>query len=67
MSEENLKPGDVVELKSGGPAMTVKGTAYGTEGLICSWFDGKKVQEREFEPAQLKRRGSPEAPSVVGP
>jgi uncharacterized protein YodC (DUF2158 family) len=43
MSEE-IKEGDVVVLKSGGPKMTVTsvGDHYGTPTGWCAWFDGKK-------------------------
>jgi uncharacterized protein YodC (DUF2158 family) len=44
MAGEQLKPGDVVNLKSGGPKMTVTavGDNYGTMTVWCAWFDGKK-------------------------
>jgi uncharacterized protein YodC (DUF2158 family) len=41
-----IKPGDVVQLKSGGPLMTVNSVEaeYGgtTVKAWCTWFDGKK-------------------------
>jgi uncharacterized protein YodC (DUF2158 family) len=53
MAEQKFKPGDVVELKSGGPAMTVAGEEEFGE-LMCTWFDGKKKMDATFEPEQLK-------------
>lgn len=44
------KVGDVVQLKSGGPLMTISslsnlgGTDYG-----CTWFNGKKLERARFE------------------
>ena len=54
MSAENFKLGDVVQLKSGGPSMTV--TYVGSENtLYCKWFEGSKVHEGEFPSSALKR------------
>lgn len=53
-----FKVGDVVELKTGGPSMTVQslggtGTVQGKK-LMCSWFDEtKKLQEGYFAPETL--------------
>ena len=64
-----FKIGDVVQLKSGGPEMTVQdilGTttskpqtfAYTTAGhsegeLICKWFAGNKLETGLFKPETL--------------
>lgn len=49
----NLQAGDVVRLKSGGPAMTIK-YIDGKEAY-CQWFlDGKALQEG-FPLASLKQ------------
>lgn len=47
-----IQAGDVVELKSGGPNMTVKWIS-GTE-CYCEWFDGKKVVGSNFEITSLR-------------
>jgi len=55
MSE--LKKGDVVVLKSGGPRMTIRDTGnYGTieNGAYCVWFDGKKKYEDVFDIDTIK-------------
>jgi len=46
MSVSNIQAGDVVQLKSGGPYMTV---AWIEEGeACCEWFDGKKNAMAKF-------------------
>ena len=50
-----LKPGDLVVLKSGGPAMTVD--AVNTDifddnkvtGVLCAWFVGNKLERVRFD------------------
>lgn len=58
-----IKPGDVVVLKSGGPSMTVR--RVGVEGdymsggdigeLLCEWFDQKTYATKWFTPTSLKK------------
>ena len=58
MSE--IKKGDRVVLKSGGPLMTVQDIgdylmSSGIEdGALCVWFDGNKPQEKVFDRATLE-------------
>jgi uncharacterized protein YodC (DUF2158 family) len=59
MSEE-LKPGEVVQLKSGGPPMTIEGIGkYGmgatTDRANCVWFEGTKRIEGLFELHTLQK------------
>lgn len=62
-----MKPGDVVEMKSGGPDMTVKWVFNGTPTeisithekvplVICSWFDENNTDlyTGEFSEDQLQ-------------
>lgn len=42
----SLKPGDVVQLKSGGPQMTIH--AINNDVATCVWFEGKKVCRDTF-------------------
>jgi uncharacterized protein YodC (DUF2158 family) len=58
MAEETFQAGDLVELKSGGPVMTVEGEdPNSSEGtVVCSYFDSKKKLVRSnFSTAALKR------------
>jgi uncharacterized protein YodC (DUF2158 family) len=61
MAEQKFDEGAVVQLKSGGPKMTVAGfgkyDAYGggTEKYLCRWFDEKnKLVEGTFTEAELE-------------
>lgn len=56
-SSDKFKSGDCVELKSGGPTMTVKGVgnySYQENVVLCVWFDGMKKKEDTFVPESLK-------------
>lgn len=46
-----INDGDVVQLKSGGPKMTVTGDTLGAP--ICKWFDGTTLKEGVFSNASL--------------
>ena len=48
-----FKAGDVVELKSGGPKMTVA-YQHGGGALQCNWFDGSTKKAGSFNPDMLK-------------
>lgn len=50
-----FKAGDVVQLKSGGPKMTVMyvGDRYGDEAVFCVWFEGPRKMEDMFPPETL--------------
>jgi uncharacterized protein YodC (DUF2158 family) len=53
--------GDVVQLKSGGPAMTI--TSIEDEGgFYCIWFDGNKQTGGTFKGVVLKAYGTAEQP-----
>lgn len=49
---DGFKPGDVVQLKSGGPRMTVESIRAGGR-VICEWFTGDRREVSGFEPAAL--------------
>ncbi len=55
MASDPFKEGDVVELKSGGPPMTVTGVNTNLVGyteIKCQWFFGK-IETATFSPAVL--------------
>ena len=56
MAEQELKVGDIVRLKSGGPKITVEqlGENYGKQQAWCIWFDGTKKMEGVFPPDALE-------------
>jgi uncharacterized protein YodC (DUF2158 family) len=61
MSDAELKVGDVVTLKSGGPKMTVEqigkfsmsSTAHNR--AKCTWFDGTKKLDALFELVTIQK------------
>ena len=56
MADGEIKVGDVVRLKSGGPAMVVVEAILADgeeEHLACNWFDGSTVQSAIFPAACL--------------
>ena len=55
MAKGAFKSGDIVELKSGGPKMTVKERSDGDNEYLCQWFGGKKLEEGWFHSDSLKR------------
>lgn len=59
---EAFNKGDVVQLKSGGPHMTVESVGEdpyeGGPAVYCTFFDDKKERKHEFfGPETLKRVG----------
>jgi len=60
----NFKEGDVVQLKSGGPSMTVKQLCRDGD-LQCAWFTGPHNQQELkhglFKPHELKPYSPPPA------
>lgn len=54
--KEKLAIGDIVQLKSGGPKMTVSGF-YPNSALnvVCTWFDGTKREQEKFAENALKK------------
>ncbi len=54
-----IKKGDTVRLKSGGPMMTVQdigdySSSGGEEDVVCVWFDGNKPMNEVFHQSVLK-------------
>lgn len=53
-SMENPKTGDTVQLKSGGPIMTL-GSEMDIGGWYCQWFNGTELKSGLFRLEQLKK------------
>jgi len=51
---ENFKVGNVVNLKSGGPKMTIEHIDSKMETISCSWFNKEKLKNGKFHPDELK-------------
>lgn len=54
------KQGDIVQLKSGGPQMTVNDYAWhgnykSEDTVVCIWFDGTKRKTAEFHQDTVKQ------------
>jgi uncharacterized protein YodC (DUF2158 family) len=63
-----FKVGDVVQLKSGGPLMTVidPGATEGGKVVVrCAWFDERKPCFNVFPADTLKIVGKPDARTVA--
>jgi uncharacterized protein YodC (DUF2158 family) len=50
---EQLKIGDVVDLKSGGPRMTL-GTFQSNGKWLAQWFTGEELRHGEFRTEQIE-------------
>lgn len=52
-----FEAGDVVQLKSGGPKMTVEMVSDKDGDVIvhCSWFEGSILHEKDFNEKLLKK------------
>ena len=60
MSEKSIfKIGDLVQLKSGGPAMTVN-HIYSDGDMLCVWFAGSKDQRARFSSETVHQYTAPE-------
>lgn len=54
MSEaDRFEVGEIVQLKSGGPKMTIEGQADAM--VSCTWFDGGKQVRSRFVAKTLKK------------
>lgn len=58
-TNQGVEVGDIVELKSGGPKMTVTAllvpaTGSGARKADCSWSDGATIQTQTFPVASLR-------------
>lgn len=54
MSQPTYKIGQLVELKSGGPVMTVSEPKTYDYQVACQWFSGRKLESGQFPPESLK-------------
>ena len=57
---EDFEIGDVIQLRSGGPRMTVRGLLSDGD-VVCRWFDGNAVHEESFPSAALNKVELPKA------
>jgi uncharacterized protein YodC (DUF2158 family) len=64
-SEEGIQVGDVVELASGGPAMTVQ--ARSQDLVYCAWMADGRLQQGTFHLSTLRRIRSAGPPPRSGP
>jgi uncharacterized protein YodC (DUF2158 family) len=63
---ENFKRGDTVQLKSGGPVMTIS-TKLNDGSFQCDWFDDSGVLKHgSFHPEQLNQAEPPEGGPFIG-
>ena len=56
----NLKEGDLVQLRTGGPAMSLQSIDADARSGTCMWFDSDgRLQERTFLLTTLRRVTDP--------
>lgn len=62
MAEQKFNIGDVVELKSGGPQMTVRGyEPADSQEITCEWFDkDRKLCSKSFHQDTLQKYIAPD-------
>jgi len=60
---DQIKDGDVVALKSGGPKMTVSRLEDNGTMAVCAWFDGNKRDFGTFPVTSLVKVN----PAATGP
>ncbi|MFA5538961.1 MAG: DUF2158 domain-containing protein [Gemmobacter sp.] len=67
MAQHDLKPGDLVKLKSGGPVMTFGGMggAFGNDAR-CFWFVSTEMKSANFPPEALERAEKGSGTAWVG-
>jgi uncharacterized protein YodC (DUF2158 family) len=56
---KDLEIGDVVQLRSGGPKMTVH-SLISDGDVVCQWFEGNEVHGENFPNEVLKKAGQVE-------
>ena len=55
-AKHEFKTGDIVQLKSGGPNMTVgQDDLIGGKYVRCQWFSGRKLESGDFTAQSLVR------------
>jgi uncharacterized protein YodC (DUF2158 family) len=62
--ENDLQNGDEVQLKTGGPCMTIDSIDETTSRAACVWFDNKQVMKTEIALNTLKK--CDKTPQFVG-
>ena len=55
MTNQEFNIGDIVWLKSGGPAMTVKGENK-NDDILCTWFANNEPKDHPFVAGQLTNK-----------
>ena len=54
LDPQDFNVGDVVQMRSGGPFMTVREAR--PESVACAWFDAQNIErEAEFKPEMLMK------------
>ena len=67
MEENNFKVCDVVQLKSGGPRMTINTNNDGNNFFRCCWFSVDEVMNGTFKSDVLKKVNINEDKTIGGP
>lgn len=57
---DQFNKGDIVQLKSGGPKMTVSEVRYQLGDVLVKWFAGSKMESAAVSPEALQAYVEPE-------
>jgi uncharacterized protein YodC (DUF2158 family) len=62
--EQKFKSGDQVQLKSGGPKMTIDHYTSSAH-VVCHWFAGNKLETGNFQQDALQTYAEPPKPKPL--
>jgi len=67
MDDHTFNPGDVVQVRSGGPVMTVEsiGSMVDNDSVNCVWFEKNKQMQGRFAAVALRKYRPAPGPRLI--